>query len=237
VVSPAAAAPPPRSLPGWLRGITGPRVLVLLAAVVAGFLLVGQVEGERADAPQPLEAESEADLARILAGLNAEADALQSEIAELKVQLSELQRSSQSEAAASEAIDEQLRTLQVLAGTSPVTGPGVVVVVTDPERAITYDALIDMVQELRDAGAEAVAVNEQRVGVASAFAERDKRITLNGVVLEGPYRVHAIGQPAVDALRALRGVKVEVQRQAKVDIPALARPPQLRAARPVGSNP
>ena len=222
---------------------------MLLAAVVAGFLLVGQVEGERPADPQPLEAESEADLARILAGLSAEADALQSEIAELKVQLSELQRSSQSEAAAAESIDEQLRSLQVLAGTSPVTGPGVVVVVSDPERAITYDALIDMVQELRDAGAEAVAVNDQRVGVASAFAERDRRVTLNGVTLDGPYRVLAIGQPAtldgglkipggaVDALRALKGVKIEVQRQAKVDIPALARPPQLRAARPVGSTP
>ena len=229
------------------RGIVP--VAVVAFAAIAGFLVVGQLQGDR-EVPNQLEAENEGDLARILSGLNDEADALQAELAELRVQLNELRRSSESDAAAADAIDQQIRSLEVLAGTSPVTGPGIVVTITDPSGNLTYDAMIDIVQELRDAGAEAIAVNTERIGVATAFAERDGRITVNGRALTAPYRVFAIGQAAtlegglkipggaVDALTALgKDVKVEIAKQARVDVPALSRPPEFEVARPVGSKP
>ena len=234
---------PPGRIERLRAGFGGP-VLLALAATVVGFLLVGQLQGEQAERA-PLEAESEGDLARILSDLNGEADALQGEIAELRIQLSDLRRSSQDETAAAEAADEQLRSLQVLAGTTPVQGPGVLVTVTDPNGSLTYDTLIDIVQELRDAGAEAVAINDIRIGVATAFAERDQKITVDGTALTAPYRIAAIGQPAtldgglkipggaVDAVTTVRGVKVDVARRVEVDLPALARPPRFDAARPV----
>lgn len=226
-----------------LRSGVGVRAVVALVAGVIGFLLVGQLQGPRTESP-PLEAESEGDLARILSDLNAEADALQNEIAELKVQLNDLRRFSRDEAAAQEAAAAQLRNLQVLAGTTPVSGPGLVMAVTDPNGVVTYDVLIDIVQELRDAGAEAVAVNDRRIGVSTAFAEREGRITVDGVVLEAPYRVVAIGQPAtlegglkipggaVDATSSLKGVRVELSKQANVVLPALAKVPAFDVARP-----
>lgn len=229
------------------RGIVP--VAVVAFAAIAGFLVVGQLQGDR-QVPNQLEAENEGDLARILSGLNDEADALQAELAELRVQLNELRRSSESDAAAAEAIDQQIRSLEVLAGTSAVTGPGIIVTITDPSGNLTYDAVIDIVQELRDAGAEAIAINNERVGVATAFAERDGRVTVNGRALSAPYRVFAIGQAAtlegglkipggaVDALTALgKDVKVEIAKQARVDVPALSRPPEFEVARPVGSKP
>jgi uncharacterized protein YlxW (UPF0749 family) len=224
-------------------------VAVVAFAAIAGFLVVGQLQGDR-QVPNQLEAENEGDLARILSGLNDEADALQAELAELRVQLNELRRSTESDAAAAQAIDQQIRSLEVLAGTSPVTGPGIIVTITDPSDNLTYDAMIDIVQELRDAGAEAIAINNERVGVATAFAERDGRVTVNGRALSAPYRVFAIGQAAtlegglkipggaVDALTALgKDVKVEIAKQARVDVPALSRPPEFEVARPVGSKP
>lgn len=239
----APLAAPPGLVARMHSGLAGP-VLLGLAATAVGFLLVGQLQGEQA-ARAPLAAESEGDLARILSDLNAEADALQGEIAELRLQLSDLRRSSQDETAAAEAADEQLRNLQVLAGTTPVHGPGVVVTVTDPNGSLTYDTLIDIVQELRDAGAEAISVNDVRIGVATSFAERDQKITVDGTVLTTPYRIVAIGQPAtldgglkipggaVDAVSTIRGVKVDVARRVEVDIPALTRPPRFEDARPV----
>ncbi|MGI8792019.1 MAG: DUF881 domain-containing protein [Acidimicrobiales bacterium] len=230
-----------------LRGRgAGAMVVVVLAALV-GFLLIGQVQGPRRPAPV-LAAETEGDLARILAGLNTEADALQAEIADLKIQLNDLRRSSESDAAAAQAVIDQLRSLQVLAGTVAVTGSGVAVTVADTSKVVGYDAMIDIVQELRDAGAEAVAVNGRRVGVASAFSDRAGAIVLDGITLSPPYRVEAIGQPAtldgglkipggaVDAISALKGVRIQVERQAKVTLPALAEPITFRAARPVASG-
>ena len=243
----APLAAPPGVLERLRAGLAGP-VLLALAATVVGFLLVGQLEGEQAERA-PLEAESEGDLARILSDLNAEADALQGEIAELRLQLSDLRRSSQDETAAAQAADEQLRNLEVLAGTAPVTGPGIVVAITDPNGLLRYETMIDVVQELRDAGAEAIAINNTRIGVATAFAERDGRVTVGGDLLTPPYRVAAIGQPAtlegglkipggvLDTLAALRDVRVDLQQSNRLELPALARPPAFRVARPISSNP
>lgn len=243
----APLSAPPGTIGRLRSGFAGPLLLAVAAGLV-GFLLVGQLQGPRRESP-PLEAESEGDLARILSDLNAEADALQSEIAELKVQLNELRRFSQDESAAVEAADEQLRNLQVLAGTTPVSGPGLVMSITDANGSLTYDALIDIVQELRDAGAEAVAVNDQRIGVSTAFAERDGSITVDGMVVAGPYRVSAIGQPAtlegglkipggaIDAVSAVKGVRVELAKQANLSLPALSRPPEFDVARPVPPKP
>ncbi|HEX2038468.1 MAG TPA: DUF881 domain-containing protein [Acidimicrobiales bacterium] len=232
---------------GGRRTVMGGPVLVLLVAALIGFLLVSRLRGEERFT-QRLEAESEEDLARILAGLTAEADALREEVSGLRVQLAELEAGSRSDEAASQSAEQQLQALEVLAGTVPVTGPGVMVRVLDPERSVTYDSLIDVVQELRDAGAEAVAVNNRRVGANSAFGEDDRVVTLDGSPLAAPYHVAAIGQPAtleggleipggaLDTLGALKGVEVSVQRMPKVDIPALAKAPAFRVARPVGSG-
>jgi uncharacterized protein YlxW (UPF0749 family) len=226
-----------------LRTWVGGPLLVLLVTGLVGFLLVSQMRGTERFR-QRLQAESEPDLTRILASLSTEADNLRDEISSLDLQLLTLQNSTQREATAVGAAQEQMRSLQVLAGTVAVTGPGISLVIQDPRSSVAYDTLIDIVQELRDAGAEAVAVNDQRVGVASSFSERDGRVALDGTVLVAPYRVTAIGSAstldgglkipggAVDALEALRGVSTTVDRDASLQIPALAKAPSFRVARP-----
>jgi len=223
-------------------------VLVVVATALVGFLVVSQARGSEGFR-QRLEAENEEDLTRILASLTTEADALNAEVADLRLQLANLEASSRSDVAAAQSTREQLQALQVLAGTTPVTGPGVVLEIEDPHTRVGYDALIDVVQELRDAGAEAIAVNGRRVGAASALSEQDGGVALDGSDLAPPYRVAAIGQPetlesglkipggAVDALGAITDVRAGVVRAPRLDLPALERTPALRAARPVSSRP
>lgn len=218
-----------------------------LVAALVGFLLVGQARGQQRFS-QRLQAESEGDLTRILASLNATADQQNDEIATLKLQLQALKDTSQRNSAAEQAARQQLDDLEVLAGTVPVHGPGVVVTIDDPERSLAYDSLIDTVEELRDAGAEAIAINQRRVSATTAFAEANDAITIDGSALQAPYIVTAIGQAstlesgleipggAVDSLSAAKGVKVDVVRQADLQLPALQRPPSFKAARPVTSG-
>jgi uncharacterized protein YlxW (UPF0749 family) len=226
--------------------VAGRAAVAILAAAV-GFLLVTQFR-EQERFTQRLEAESEGDLARILASLNSETDSLREEIASLKLQLLTLQTSSARDAAAVRAAREQLTALEVLAGTAAAHGPGVVVRITDPSRTLRYDTFVDIVQELRDAGAEAIAINEHRVGVQSAFTQDGDAVVLDGARLTAPYRVVAIGEPdtldaglaipggVVDTLAAARGVEVVVTRQADVAVPALDAPPSFQSARPVTSD-
>lgn len=144
------------------------RVMMTVACAALGFLLVAQVRtteslGER------LETEREEDLARILADLSRESDRLQSELTELRLTLATVESSAESEALALETLQRRLDDLRILAGVAPAEGQGIELVVTDPDRLVTADQLVDVVQELRDAGAEAIAVNGVRLVASSAF--------------------------------------------------------------------
>src|SRR5205807_516879 len=105
------------------------RVFVVLTAALVGFVVVSQFRGEHRFSRQ-LQAESESDLTRILSSLEGQADSLRDEIATLRLQLQAVQSSSARDDAAAKAAQDQLADLEVLAGTVPVRGPGVVVTVT-----------------------------------------------------------------------------------------------------------
>lgn len=97
----------------------------------------------------------------------------------------------------------QLRLLEVLSGSVPVTGPGVVVVVDDAP-SLTGDGSQVVDQDLRQlvnglwtAGAEAIAVNGHRMTARTAIRGAGSAITVDYVSLTPPYRVEAIGDPQV----------------------------------------
>lgn len=229
-------AVPARARRRFTPRVTAGRALVLAVALVAGFITVTQLRGT-ARAHATLAGDSPEDLTRILASLNTGADALNSEIGNLKLQLLSLQTSTQRDATARRAAEDRLRSLEVLAGTVPVFGPGIEARVDDPRGTVTYDLLIGAVEELRDAGAEAIAIDGRRFGAASWLGTSPAGLVLDGTALTSPFVIEAIGDPAtldsglkipggaVDALTALAGVGVDVRRQARIDLPSLAHPP------------
>lgn len=220
-------------------------MLIVVTAGVVAFLAVSQLRGPDQFRTQ-LANETEGDLARILASLSSESTALQEELASLKVQLATIQSSANQQGAESAEVKRQLDSLRVLAGTVPVSGPGIGLEINDPSSEVTYDVLVSAVQELRDAGAEAIAVNGRRVGATSSFTQRDNRIELDGVALPRPFSIQAIGPAAtlegglkipggtLDTLQALPGVTSNVRREENLKLPALANPPSFSASRPVG---
>jgi len=98
------------------------------------------------------------------------------------------------EAALAEA-HRQAETLAVLAGTAPATGPGVTIDIDDPNGTVPPEVLLAAVQELRNAGAEAIQVNGVRIGVDSYFSGVGGAVVNDGVALAAPYRIVAIGDP------------------------------------------
>ena len=220
------------------------RALVALSVGLVGFLLAAQFRAQQG-ITQQLEAESEQDLTRIFSSLNSESAALRDEISELQLELAALESSAARDQLAREAAERQLEELEILAGLVPARGPGVGVRIADPEGAFEFELLLDLVQELRDAGAEAIAVNGRRVGAATAFSSRRGIVTVGGQEVRQPYEVVAIGDPAtmevglripggaVDTLDALEGIGIEVERRSEVRVPALERSPTFKAAHPV----
>ena len=220
------------------------RALVALSVGVVGFLVVAQL-GTTHRSTEHLALESESDLTRIFSSLNEEGAALRDEISQLRLELAALQSSAERDQLARDAADRQLSDLQILAGVVPARGPGVAVRIADPKGAFEFQLLLDLVQELRDAGAEAIAVNGRRVGGTTAFSSERGAVTVDGQAVTQPYDVLAVGDPAtlevglripggaVDTLDALDGTKVGVERRSDVRVPALEHPPTFKVARPL----
>jgi uncharacterized protein YlxW (UPF0749 family) len=92
----------------------------------------------------------------------------------------------------------RLRRLQVQTGFVPVTGPGVRIVVDDPPEGdvtelVRDEHLAKLVDGLWNAGAEAIAINDQRLTVLTSIRNRGPAVRVNSQPVNPPYVVQAIG--------------------------------------------
>jgi uncharacterized protein YlxW (UPF0749 family) len=232
-----------------LKRISSPRLsrgtlIVALLTLVLGLALVAQVRSTRTAGLEDLR---ESDLVALLDDASTRVEELEDELARLEADRASLAGGA-GDAAAQEAARQRLDSYRILAGTVPVEGPGVTVVVGDPERTVTPTMLLDLVQELRDAGAEAIQVGPVRV-VASTWVglSEDNQLIVDGQPLTSPYRIVAIGDGHTlagalaipggfnDSVRRVGG-SVEVVEGQTLRIDALHQPDEPRYARPVPSG-
>lgn len=163
-------------------------VAVLLFGL--GFGLAVQVRTTQQDS---LDAARTSDLVRILDDLSAQRDRLTAEQTRLRATLTDLQNSADQAQAAREATRERIESLRILSGEVPVTGPGVTLTISDPEGVLAAADLLDAVQELRDAGAEAIAIDGQRVVAETALTDTADGIAVGGQIVDSPFEIVAIG--------------------------------------------
>jgi uncharacterized protein YlxW (UPF0749 family) len=167
-------------------------VAVLLAAL--GFAAVTQVRTNTVD--DTYAGLREQDLIDILDGLADRTQRAQAEIQRLEQTRDDLQSETNSRQAALEAARTEGDTLAIIAGTVPVTGPGLRITIKEVNGQVRVEPFIDMVQALRSAGAEAIQINgEVRVVASSSFRDVDGGVLVDGQILSAPYIVDVIGGP------------------------------------------
>lgn len=167
------------------------------------FLLgFGAVVQVRADDDDALANARRDDLVQILDGLRRQADRLDDHVGELEGDRRDLISGADTEQEALAQARERARQTGVLAGTAPATGPGIVMTISDPERQVNSVLLLQAINELRVAGAEAIQMKGRgndtavRVVASTAFENPEADvISVGGVVMEPPYEVTAIGDP------------------------------------------
>jgi len=226
-----------RSRTGW----HGAAILIGVLIAILGFAIAVQVrQNSRSDALSGLR---EDDLIGILDNQNARADRLRQQISDLQQSLLRLQTSGDRDAAARQQAQQEAAALGVLLGTIPASGPGVTVVVTDPGDKLQAEDLLDIIEELRGAGAEAMQVDSVRVSTTTSFTDKDGAIVADGTVLRLPYMFVAIGDSTTldtalnipggvaAAVRALGG-QLTVLEKTKLTISVTRALPQSRYAKP-----
>ena len=220
-------------------------VAVLLA--VLGFAFVVQVRDTAAN--DTYSGLREAELIQVLDGLTGTAERARREVDRLEERREELLDESTRRAAALEEAEQRVRTLNIVAGLVPVTGQGLRVTITESTTRVSVGALLDTVQELRTAGAEAMEFNNSiRLGADSHFADAVGGIELDGQLLESPYVLEVIGDRhllrtalmfssgPVETLQTEDGATVEIEDLESVEITSVRESSRPEYAEPDGGQ-
>jgi uncharacterized protein YlxW (UPF0749 family) len=223
------------------RPSRGQAVVAALCGLLA-FALVTQVQAT--SDTSGLAAARPDDLLAILADLDSRSERLRSEIAELQETERQLASGSGQDSAALAAARERAQTLGILTGALPAVGPGVVLTITDPGGEVRADVLVDALQELRDAGAEAIQLSGVRVVASTALVDAQGGIAVGSRRVSSPYRFAVIGDPrtlaaalaipggVIDTVRRRPGAAATVVRSPRVSVTALQVLTAPRYARP-----
>ncbi|MDO4179330.1 MAG: DUF881 domain-containing protein [Phascolarctobacterium sp.] len=205
------------------------KLTVAAVFMVLGFMLSAQYRVT--ESQKSVRRERVEDLTDRLKAQEAENKKLQKEIEDFKKN------------AASNISESELGHLHLLAGTTPVSGKGVEIVLDDskiplkagenPNLYILHDEdLLRVLNELRASGAEAISMNEQRIVSTSEIRCAGPTVSVNNVRVAAPYSLKAIGEPKTlsSALRIKGGVvdtfqfwgiQVKISESDNVKIPAL----------------
>lgn len=171
---------------------TRAQLMAGLLSALLGFALVVQVQANRTEGLSGLRQD---ELVRILDEVTRRTDELEAEATNLRSQRAELVSGSDTERAAREAAEQRAVVQGILAGRLPAQGPGIELDVRQPSDRVPALVLYNVLEELRNAGAEAVQVNDQRLTASSYFVDTPDGVEVDGVVLVPPYRWRAIGDP------------------------------------------
>ena len=174
--------PDVQRLPGQLA--------VTAVAFVLGLLVVAQLRINQA-APALAGVPSQ-DLTILVANLNTGNDQLREEILTLERELAQLRDDQLRGETSLDQLHGDLDEVRAFAGLAPVVGRGVRVTVTGP---ISGPSVEELLNELRNAGAEAIAVADVRIVPGVVVAGPPAALTVEGVRLGDPFEVHAIGSP------------------------------------------
>ena len=133
-------------------------------------------------------------------------------------------------------LENEIKDGNKVLGLTEVTGNGLIITINDnqdislnswfadPNLLVVHDTdLMSVVNELKNAGAEAISINEQRLVTTSAIECDGNIIKVNGEKIGAPFTIKAIGLPEVlvnvdrfggylDYLRETRYLKVTVER-------------------------
>ncbi|MET9417460.1 DUF881 domain-containing protein [Streptomyces klenkii] len=233
-------APPPAAAPVtgrqrllnslWPPRLTRAQLTVAVLLCVLGLGLAIQVRSTSDNSA--LRGARQEDLVRILDELDNRTKRLEDEKRRLENQRTELESSSNQAAEARKQTAQKEQQLGVLAGTVGAQGPGIELTVSDPKGMVEADKLLDAIQELRAAGAEAIQINNVRVAADTYFSGAAGRVEIDGKKVSQPYRFKVIGKPQdlEPALNIPGGVVqtlekeqagVTVQRSEKIIVDAL----------------
>ena len=218
------------------------QIIVGLLLALLGFGGVTQVRAN--DVDDDYSGRSEQDLIDVLDGLAGARQRAEAERAELEATRDRLSSTTSRRQAAIQQATDEVNRLGILAGLVPVTGSGIRITITEETGQVSLSSMLDVMQELRTVGAEAIQFNGQvRVVAQTSFEDVAGGFLVDGELVSSPYVIDVIGEPTVleGAMEFIDGPKWQVEDDGgtlvvdqlrSLDIETVRRPVQPEYAEP-----
>lgn len=239
----------------WERTRSVQLGLLTFGALLLGFLLALQLRtGRVIESQLNIPSHQVESLGYLLAQREQTRAVLEKQIAELRAELAAYEEAAGARKATLAAMSGELARLKRLSGLTTLQGPGVAVELRDSPRPLKpgedpnlvilhYTDIQSVVNELWAAGAEAIAINGERLIAISGINCVGTTILVNKKRIAPPYRIAALGDPARLTQYLLRpegqlailasfGFPVRVRTEASLTIPAYSGSLHLSYARP-----
>ena len=186
-----------KNLPKWMPTIA-------IMCLLLGMFLSWEFRVQTAIKAAATDRQAET-LVSLVTNLETENAALEVQLAAARQETDAIIMSSSSSETRLTEQQHQLTQLQIRAGLTALEGPGITVTLDDnrniligdnPNRyVIHYENLLNIVNDLRNAGAEAISINGQRIVVSSEIRCVGNVILINTTRLAPPFEISAIGDP------------------------------------------
>ncbi|MEA4989078.1 MAG: DUF881 domain-containing protein [Anaerovorax sp.] len=230
-------------------------IMVGLLALLIGLIVSVQVNTTQGSDPggliplakaQGLEAE--------LKKVRAEKEAATQRLIELEGLMEDIQKKKAEEDSTLKSILNEQEKYKMAAGLVEVKGSGIIITLDDPEPdefsdgysylMTNYELLLNLVNKLKDAGAEAISINGQRIIATTEISLAGDNVNINTIPTAPPYLIKAIGNPdTIEATITIRygiienlkksGVRVDIVKQGEINIPRYNGILKFRYAQPV----
>lgn len=184
-------------------------------------------------------------------------DAL-SELNKIEARMNDIEKNKANEDFFLKGIVTDLEKYKMSSGVVDVKGPGVIINIDDPLPAEgfveqgsvimdNYELLLRLVNKLKDAGAEAISINEQRIVATTEISLAGSNVNINGVPTAPPYAIKAIGNPdTIESAITIKygivyemrnkeqyGLRVDIKKKNEITVPRYSEVLKFRYAKPV----
>lgn len=211
----------------------GAQLAISLICVLLGFMISIQYKSVRRNTALSNTQFQRADELQALLNKEKEKNEnLYKQLLQYEKDLNEYQKEAAESSGQAKALLKQLYNAQVLAGMTDVEGPGVIVTLSDSKVKnegetkidenyfiIHDDDILMVINELADAGAEAISINDERLIATSEIRCAGNTVSVNNNRYGTPFVIKAIGNPeTLESGLNIRSGAVEILRQWGIDI-------------------
>lgn len=235
-----------------------PKIVLGLFSVLIGIFVATQIKMQ-------LEIHTPVTI-KTIQGTKAEIQAVSNEIAELnkiitirEEELSLLESIAMGDDNIIDILLNDIKSNKVHSGQTAIKGPGIIITMEDnqEERFAGYDIngdlihdmdLLNILNDLRIAGAEGISINDERVVASSEIKCAGPVVRINGRSSGSPFVIKAIGDPKLlyasvnapnthgDILKTVYKIGFEITSEDSIIIPAYTRVTNFKYAKPLGEG-